>query len=393
MNQFADLTNEEYKSKLNIGTCLLKKPDQKKNIVRLDSEHVPSSVDWRKKGAVTPVKNQGQCGSCWAFSTTGSMEGLNFITNKKLASLSEQQLVDCSESFGNMGCNGGLMDNAFQYTQSKGLETESVYPYTGADGKCKYNEAKVVFTNTGYEDVPQDDNDALAAAVANQPVSIGIEADSMAFQMYTSGVFNDKNCGTNIDHGVLLVGYGGDDEEQNYWIVKNSWGDSWGENGFIKIAKQSGSGTGLCGIASSASYPTYTSSNSTNDSTMEMKYMLHNPVSINLKKEKEAEKAEKAEDKESMMNLNETKNADTNLLIKDIFDKVLLSLKKEDMNADDITIILKKAINKLENPDLNTSIDQQIYEVLKEMNNETSPFYFISSSVNYRKNDGLERIL
>jgi C1A family cysteine protease len=240
VNQFADLTNEEFKA-LYVNTRYNRTAPR--NTVWLDSAPV-DSVDWRQHGAVTPVKNQGQCGSCWSFSTTGSVEGANAIANGKLVSLSEQQLVDCSRSFGNQGCNGGLMDNAFKYIMSNGgLDTEQDYPYTAQDGTCnKQKEAKHVVGISGYQDVPQDNEDQLAAAVAKGPVSVAIEADQQGFQMYHSGVF-DGNCGHNLDHGVLVVGYTDD-----YWIVKNSWGASWGDKGFIMM-KRGVSKQGICGIA------------------------------------------------------------------------------------------------------------------------------------------------
>jgi len=215
---------------------------------------LPQSVDWRTVGAVTPVKNQGQCGSCWAFSTTGSVEGANFIATKNLVPLSEQQLVDCSSSYGNNGCNGGLMDYGFQYIRDKGICSEASYPYTAVTGTCQTTCKPVIppATVTGYTDVPANNMNALQEAVAMQPVSVAIEADQQVFQFYSGGVLTGT-CGTNLDHGVLVVGY---DTASNppYWIVKNSWGASWGESGYIRIAMTSG--TGLCGINMMASYPT-----------------------------------------------------------------------------------------------------------------------------------------
>ena len=252
MTVFADLSNEEFKAQK--GVCTFNKTVQGTQAFH-ESTAAATSVDWRTKGAVTPVKNQGSCGSCWSFSSTGSLEGLHAVNSGSLLSFSEQQLVDCSTSYGNNGCNGGLMDYAFQYVAAKGIELESVYPYTAKDGTCKYSSGSVVFKNTGFTDVPSKNNDALASAVTLQPVSIAIEADQSAFQLYTSGVLNSKACGTNLDHGVLVVGYG-TSGTQDYWIVKNSWGASWGEAGYIRIAKQSGSNAGICGIALAASYPT-----------------------------------------------------------------------------------------------------------------------------------------
>jgi C1A family cysteine protease len=248
VNQFSDLTKEEF-SAMYLGYNW--NPNRERKVQLLDETNLATTVDWRTEGAVTPIKNQGQCGSCWSFSTTGALEGLHFINNGTLLSFSEQQLVDCSSSYGNDGCNGGLMDDAFKYVEAKGVELESTYPYTAASGTCKYSASKTVFKNKGYSDVTVDSPTQLQAAVNKGPVSIAIEADQSAFQQYTSGIIS-SNCGTNLDHGVLIVGYG-----SNYWIVKNSWGTSWGMQGYVNIATGTqNSGKGVCGINSDPSYPT-----------------------------------------------------------------------------------------------------------------------------------------
>jgi C1A family cysteine protease len=249
VNQFSDLTREEF-SAMYLGYNW--NPNRERTRVKLlDESSVPTSVDWRTQGAVTPIKNQGQCGSCWSFSTTGSLEGLHFLNNGTLVSFSEQQLVDCSSSYGNSGCNGGLMDNAFKYVEAKGIEQESTYPYKAASGTCQYVASKTVFKNTGYSDVTAKNPTQLKAAVALGPVSIAIEADQSAFQQYTNGTIS-SNCGTSLDHGVLIVGY-----TSSYWIVKNSWGTSWGEQGYVNIASGTqNNGAGVCGINSEPSYPT-----------------------------------------------------------------------------------------------------------------------------------------
>merc|ERR1711970_1359671 len=255
INQFADMTRQEFKK-----TMLTYKADQKKaNPIKVfDTSANPASVDWTTKGAVTPVKNQGQCGSCWAFSTTGSLEGAYQIANGKLLSFSEQELVDCAGSFGNQGCNGGLMDNGFKYVQSKGDALESTYSYTGKTGTCSTSKtsktalaAKAV---TSFNDVTKDSEPQMMAAVAQGPVSIAIEADQSGFQFYKSGVFSGT-CGTKLDHGVLAVGYGTMNGKK-YWKVKNSWGATWGQKGYIMLARDISHKGGQCGIAMQPSYPT-----------------------------------------------------------------------------------------------------------------------------------------
>merc|ERR1712159_282066 len=226
---------------------------KQENAVFLDESTAPASVDWTTKNAVTPVKNQQQCGSCWAFSTTGSVEGVNAIATGKLQSFSEQQLVDCAGSFGNQGCNGGLMDNGFKYIEQSGDSLETDYPYTAKTGTCDKSKIKSAVSISGFTDVPPKNEAQLAAAVAKNPVSVAIEADQSGFQFYKSGIFSGT-CGTNLDHGVLAVGYGTDGGKA-YWKVKNSWGATWGQNGYIMMAKDISNKAGQCGIASQPSYP------------------------------------------------------------------------------------------------------------------------------------------
>lgn len=221
---------------------------------RYSGAALPDTVDWSEKGAVTPPKDQRQCGSCWAFSTTGALEGAWQIATGNLVSLSEQQLVDCSKD-GNLGCKGGEMDAAFKFLEGHAACTEGSYPYKGRDGTCQASTCTVGIPKgsvVGYKDVSADDEQALMEAVVKQPVSVAIEADQSAFQLYNHGILT-KKCGNRLDHGVLIVGYG-TDNGVDYWKVKNSWGANWGEAGYVRI-ERGVRGPGECGIKSQPSYP------------------------------------------------------------------------------------------------------------------------------------------
>jgi len=254
MNEFGDMTWEEFHARytgFNRNASL--EEDRPKKFQDLSHVKVAESVDWVESGAVTGVKNQGSCGSCWSFSSTGGVEGAWFLAKNQLVSLSEQQLMDCSKAEGNKGCEGGLMDNAFKYyVNTKGACTEESYPYEMKDHFFCQSSCEAVATIDDYSDVEQSE-EGLAKALSQQPVSVAIEADQDAFQLYKDGVMTGT-CGTKLDHGVLAVGYGSMGENQ-YWKVKNSWGTSWGMDGYILLEKGKDQEGGQCGILLSASYP------------------------------------------------------------------------------------------------------------------------------------------
>ena len=250
-----DLTQEEYKQ-----FYLNKELKSAKQTSTLPFTHANveavDKIDWRDKGAVTPVKNQGMCGSCWAFSSTGSMEGINFINSGKLISLSEEQLVNCDKT--DHGCNGGLMDNAFKYViNNGGIDTEADFPYHAFAlwRTCPADkEGNHAVTITDYTDVPTKNKDALLQALSAQPVSIAIEADHFVFQNYRGGIITEDTCGDTLDHGVLAVGFD-TTADTPYWIVKNSWGASWGESGYVRLAINVTDTSGQCGILEHPVYP------------------------------------------------------------------------------------------------------------------------------------------
>ncbi|XP_059138704.1 procathepsin L-like [Physella acuta] len=215
---------------------------------------LPEAVDWRPKGYVTPVKNQELCGSCWAFSAVGSLEGQHYKATGKLVNLSESNLVDCSAEWGNDGCEGGNIDQAFRYIiDNKGINTADSYPYTPKQGLCKFSKNSIGATMTGYACLPAGDEDALKEAVATVgPVSVAIDSRPLEFKSYKFGVLYSASCSsTRLTHAVLVVGYGRSNG-MDYWIVKNSWGTGWGDSGYVLMSRNRNNN---CGIATQAFYP------------------------------------------------------------------------------------------------------------------------------------------
>jgi len=248
VNHMSDWTDDEYKAILGY-----KGKKARNTTVFEGSNDIPASVNWVEQGAVTPVKNQGSCGSCWSFSATGSMEGRYQIKNGDLVSFSEQQLVDCSKTQGNMGCNGGLMDYAFTYAETNMMETEEQYPYKGRQGTCNAQGGSVEVSD--FTDVKPKSPSALAAAVAEGPVSVAIDAGNPLFQLYHGGIMKHF-CGQSLDHGVLVVGYG-TEKGTDYWLLKNSWGPTWGEKGYFRILRSMDKENegGVCGLQQDPSFP------------------------------------------------------------------------------------------------------------------------------------------
>nr|XP_056709180.1 cathepsin K-like [Euleptes europaea] len=253
MNRLADMTSEEIVQKM---TGLKVPPSHKpnNNTVYIPDwkKRIPGSVDYRKKGYVTPVKNQGQCGSCWAFSSVGALEGQLKKKTGKLLNLSPQNLVDCVT--GCDGCDGGYVTKAFEYIQeNKGINSDTSYPYIGDDESCKYNPSAKAAKCQGFQELPKGDEKALRRAVAQiGPISVGIDVSLESFKLYRKGVYYDENCSSsNVNHAVLVVGFG-TKQGKKYWIVKNSWGEDWGEKGYILMARDRNN---ACGIANMASFP------------------------------------------------------------------------------------------------------------------------------------------
>jgi len=252
LNQFADLSNEEF-ARIYLGYKQSSSPVSDTPMEN-PSGALPTSWNWNTKGAVTPIKNQGQCGSCWSFSTTGSTEGCHQIKTGQLIGLSEQNLMDCSDSYGNEGCDGGLMTAAMQYIiANKGIDTEASYPYTAEDGsQCLYKAANKGATLASFTNVQEGSESDLQTKAYVGPVSVAIDASHSSFQLYSSGVYYEPACSsTQLDHGVLVAGWGVDGTK-DYWLVKNSWGTTWGQSGWIWMSRNRNNN---CGIATSATLP------------------------------------------------------------------------------------------------------------------------------------------
>jgi len=244
VNRFADLTNDEYRRQFNGFRPIQGEQGQ----VHQTVGSAPDTIDWRDQGMVTPIKDQGQCGSCWAFAAVATMEGAWKKAGNSLTSLSEQELVDCVKA--DAGCNGGLPEHGIKWAEKHGMASEAEYPYHARDGHCKHKE-KAVAHFTGLTNVKQSEDHLKDAVGTVGPVAVGIDASHYSFQLYNGGVYHETRCSsTQLDHGVTVIGYGNEDDK-DYWLVKNSWGSSWGEKGYIKMWRNHNN---MCGIATMACY-------------------------------------------------------------------------------------------------------------------------------------------
>ncbi|KAI1886231.1 hypothetical protein AGOR_G00211860 [Albula goreensis] len=260
MNQFGDLTDEEYQEMMLSSEEVSQEAFSSLPVWNGTVLKAPTKLDWRRKGYVTHVKNQGVCESCWAFSATGALEGQMFKKTGRLVPLSEQNLVDCSRSFGNNGCNRGLALQAFNYiAKNGGIESEKTYPYKAKDMPCRYNKKRSVAYCKGYKQLPSGDEKSLRNALIDVgPIAVSVNSDLKTFKFYKSGIYSDPACHKTINHAVLAVGYGVSKTSNmqggpaKFWIVKNSWGTHWGEKGYIRVARYNNN---QCGIGIHSTYP------------------------------------------------------------------------------------------------------------------------------------------
>ncbi|XP_051050488.1 cathepsin Q [Phodopus roborovskii] len=255
INELGDMTDEEFKDTM-IGSPM-KKHNTGRGLWKRSLGGLPKSVNWRKKGYVTPVRRQGKCSACWAFSVTGAIEGQVFQKTGKLTPLSVQNLLDCSKPHGNNGCDTGNTYNAFQYVlHNGGVEAEATYPYEGKDGPCRYDPKNLSAKIKTFLALPEHEDILMDAVATKGPIAAGVDTSHNSFRFYKEGIYHEPNCSSDtVNHAVLVVGYGFEGNEtdgKNYWLIKNSWGKKWGMRGYMKIAKDQNN---HCGIASFAQYP------------------------------------------------------------------------------------------------------------------------------------------
>jgi cathepsin L len=256
-NKFSDYTEKEYQKMLGLRNMALPNIQGVEQHEYSESNALPETVNWVTAGKVSPIQDQGQCGSCWAFSAAASLESAHAISSGDLLKISEQQFVDCSSAYGNQGCNGGWYMYAWSYAKKTSMDSEASYPYTSGRtqtaGTCNVDTSTQELKDISYKKVSANTT-AIKTALAQQPCSVAINATSRAFSSYSSGVLSVAQCGgTQMDHAVVAVGYG-TEAGTPYYLVRNSWGTSWGDAGYVKIAQADGKGA--CGINQMVYYPT-----------------------------------------------------------------------------------------------------------------------------------------